>query len=467
MLSVTELLGRFHPLFVHLPIGILVLACVFLWQSLKPKYAYLSPAVNTMLLWGMLSAVASCVTGFMLSQSGDYDAETVGWHQWMGIGVAVISMVFYFFRKKELFARRQWLIAVFLLLSVMITGHFGGSLTHGSDYLTASFTNLSGDSMETMISKPIPDVQEAVVYTDIVQPIFKSKCYSCHGPNKQKGRLRMDQPEWLMKGGKNGEVILARNAAESELIKRLLLPREDDDHMPPKEKPQLTDQQVALLHWWIAGGADFTKKTKELDQPEKLKPALLALQNGVEEKKQAPGIPLNPVDKAEEAAIQQLKDKGVIVLPVAVNSNYLMANFINNDSVSDRDIALLLPVKKQLVWLKLGGTSISDSSLNIISQCSNLTRLQLDHTNITDKGLKRLSALSALQSLNLVGTTVTAEGVMTLKDLKSLQAVYLYQTNVSRLDWSKLQKAFPVTQIDSGGYSIPFIETDTMVVKPK
>lgn len=385
----------------------------------------------------------------------------------MGIGVAVVSIVFYFIRRRELFAKQQWLVAVFLLLFVMITGHFGGSLTHGSDYLTASFTSLSGDSMETMISKPIPNVQEAVVYTDIVQPIFKSKCYSCHGPNKQKGRLRIDQPELLMKGGKNGEVILAGNAAESELIKRLLLPREDDDHMPPKEKPQLTDQQVALLHWWITGGADFIKKTKELDQPEKLKPALLALQNAVEEKKQAPGIPLNPVDKADEAAIQKLKEKGVIVLPVAVNSNYLLANFVNNDSVSDRDIALLLPIKKQLVWLKLGGTSTSDSSMAIIARCINLTRLQLNHTYITDKGLKLLSPLVALQSLNLVGTKVTAEGAMALKDLKSLQTVYLYQTNVSKKDWNILQKAFPHTQIDSGGYSIPFRETDTMVVKPK
>lgn len=241
-----------------------------------------------MLFWGMLSAIGSCITGFLLSQSGEYDAQLVEWHQWMGIGVAVVSIVFYFMRRKKLFARRQWLVGVFLLLFVMITGHFGGSLTHGSDYLTASFSALSGDSIETVIIKPLPNVQEAIVYTDIVQPIFKSKCYSCHGPNKQKGRLRMDQPEWLMKGSKNGEVIVAGNAAESELIKRLLLPREDDDHMPPKEKPQLTDQQVALLHWWIAGGADFTKKTKELDQPDKLQPALLALQTGVEEKSRRP-----------------------------------------------------------------------------------------------------------------------------------------------------------------------------------
>lgn len=122
------------------------------------------------------------------------------------------------------------------------------------------------------------------MYNDIVQPILKRKCYSCHGPNKQKGKLRMDQPALLMKGGKNGEVILAGKAAESELVKRIMLPREDDDHMPPKEKPQLSDQQVSLIHWWILGGADFHKKVKEYDQPEKLKPVLSALQNATEEK---------------------------------------------------------------------------------------------------------------------------------------------------------------------------------------
>lgn len=144
-----------------------------------------------------------------------------------------------------------------------------------------------------------------------------------------------------------------------------------------------------------------------------------------------------------------------------------MANYVNNDSVNSQDIALLLPIKKQLAWLKLGNTSISDSSMAVIAQCSNLTRLQLDHTDITDKGLKLLSPLATLQSLNLVGTNVTVEGVMALKDLKSLQAVYLYQTNVNRKDWNVLQKTFPGVQIDSGGYSIPFMETDTMVVKPK
>ena len=89
----------------------------------------------------------------------------------------------------------------------------------------------------------------------------------------------MDQPELLMKGGKDGAVIKVNDPDKSEMIKRLLLAREEEHHMPPKEKSQLTEKEIALLHWWIAGGASFTRKTKEMDQPEKIKPILISLQN--------------------------------------------------------------------------------------------------------------------------------------------------------------------------------------------
>ena len=127
---------------------------------------------------------------------------------------------------------------------------------------------------------------------------------------------------------------------------------------------------------------------------------------------------------------------------------------------------LLLPLKEQLIWLKSGNTSITDSALQIISQCTNLMRLQLDHTKITDKGLTHLESLQHLRYLNLVGTGVTAKGVMQLKNLKELQSIYLYQTAVAKSDWEYLKKAFPKTLVDPGGYTVPFLVTDTIEVKP-
>jgi len=433
---------------------------LFQLLALKPKYASLHAAISIALFWGMISAVISCISGYLLSQSGDYDEESVDTHKWFAIATASISLIAYLFNRWENeFAK--WVILLMIPL-IIITGHLGGSLTHGSDYLTKGFSKK--DSTVEKEIKPIADVQEANVYADIVQPIFESKCYGCHNKSKKKGKLRLDEPSFILKGGKDGEVIKPGNADESDMMKRLLLPRNDEDHMPPKEKPQLKDNEIALIHWWIATGATFDKKTKDLEQPEKIKPVLLALQKEV--KKVLPDLPQTPVDKADEKAIQKLKDSGIIVFPVARNSNYLTANFVTVDSITYNDIVLLLSIKKQLVWLNLSYKKIQDSLLIPIAQLTNLTRLQLDNTPITNEGLISLQSLINLQYLNLVGTKVTSQGVIQLKSLPKLQAIYLYKTFISSSDWPMLKNNFPKVTLDTGGYQVPTFETDTMIVMP-
>jgi hypothetical protein len=170
--------------------------------------------------------------------------------------------------------------------------------------------------------------------------------------------------------------------------------------------------------------------------------------------------------KANDEAIKKLKDIGAVVDPLAQNTNYLSANFVTVTNPGDKETQLLLPLKEQLIALKLSGASITDSVLLIIAQFKNLMRLQLDHTKITDKGLASLRALENLRYLNLVGTAVTEKGVMQLKELKNLRSIYLYQTDVKKSEWMDLKKAFPKTLIDSGGYTVPFLPTDTIEVKP-
>ena len=147
----------------------------------------------------------------------------------------------------------------------------------------------------------------------LFNPYLKANVIRCHNKSKKKGGLRLDEPSFILKGGKDGEVIKPGNADESDMIKRLLLPRNEEDHMPPKEKPQLKDNEIALIHWWVATGASFDKKTKDLEQTEKIKPVLLALQRAV--KKALPDVPEIPVEAADEKAIQKLKDSGIIFFP--------------------------------------------------------------------------------------------------------------------------------------------------------
>ena len=464
LLTLPDLLGRFHPVLVHLPIGILLLACFFQLLTIKNRFTILQPAIPLMFFWGMIGAVLSCITGYMLSLSGDYDGDLVDTHQWMGIVVAVASMVLYLLYKLSVGENFARIFSIAIIGLVTFTGHLGGSLTHGPDYLTEGL-NSAGE--KGVVMKPIPNIQEAVLYSDIVQPLLQAKCYNCHGANKQKGKLRLDEPEHILKGGKDGKVIEAHKADESEMIERLLLPLSDEDHMPPKEKSQLSPSEISLLHWWISTGADFHKKVKELDQTEKIKPVLLALQSGsADPVKETADVPAEPVAAAKAGDIERLTKAGVIIAPVARNSNYLMVSFVTAANRADSLVKMLDPLNKQIVWLKLDDTNIGDNAMDEIAGLTNLTRLQLARTNITDKGIEKLQSLQQLRSLNLVGTKVTAGGVQGLSNLKALKNFYLYQTNVNSSDWPALQKAFPAVQLDSGGYRVPVLATDTTEVKP-
>jgi mono/diheme cytochrome c family protein/uncharacterized membrane protein len=465
LLSVSDFIGRFHPVFVHLPIGILLLACFFQWLMIKERFAVLQPAIPVTLFWGMISAIASCISGYLLSTTGDYDGQLVSQHQWLGISVAVVSLILYILHKRSVSGRTARIISLVLFLLITITGHLGGSLTHGSTYLTEGLNAGAADKKGAAIP-PIPNIQEAAVYNDMVKPLLEARCYSCHGPNKKKGKLRLDTEEFILKGGEDGKTIIAGDAEASGLIERLLLPQSDDDHMPPKEKPQLTQQEITLLHWWVSNGAHFSKKVKDLQQTEKIKPVLLSLQKGgtPEAENILSDVPEANVKKADEAVIKKLQASGVIVIPVAQNSNYLSVNFVTVTGAVDSLLTLLPSLSKQIVWLKLNHATISDAEMSLIAKLTALTRLQLSNTNITDKGLIKLQTLQLIQSLNLTGTRVTAQGVLQLKGLKNLKYLYLYQTSIGTGDWAALKQSFPTTQLDSGRYTVPTLASDTTVV---
>lgn len=461
-LNITDFVGRFHPVFIHLPIGILLMACFFQILSTRNKFATLTPAVPVLIFWGMISAILSCITGLFLANNGEYEDELVSQHQWLGISVAVISIFYYVIYKKIYRRNIIRAMSLLLILLILLTGHLGGSITHGPDYLTEG---LNGPE-EAVIIKPIPDIQKAAVYHDVVQPLLEARCYNCHSDRKQKGKLRLDKPELILRGGESGKAIVIGKGDESELIERLLLPLNHDDHMPPKGKPQLNSNQVALLEWWISSGADFTKKVNELKQTEKIQPVLSALQSGSTfDEEKISEISADPVSAADTSDINRLKRAGIIVIPVMQGSNYLSVNFVTATGNVDQNIRLLEPLRKQLVWLKLDNSGLTDTSMATISKLNALKRLQLSNNNISDKGLTELQTLKDLRSLNLVGTKITSKGLMPLTKLKNLKNLYIYQTLINSSEWSGLQKVFPSATLDTGNYKLKMLASDTTEVK--
>jgi uncharacterized membrane protein len=446
-----ELVGRLHPLLVHLPIGILLLAILFEWLSVHPSFKILSPALPLIILLGAISTFSSCLTGYLLSQSGDYSGNTISWHQWLAISLSIVSAIYWWAHYKSFSAGFKRALSIFVLMLVSVTGHLGGSLTHGEDYLTENIF------AESVIDFSKINLTKARYYEDLVKPILSQKCYSCHGPSKQKGKLRLDDKAQILKGGKKGVVLVAHKADESELINRLLLPLDEKDHMPPKEKSQLSSIEIGILKEWISSGADFEKSVGELGLIEKLQSIMKAPMEKLA------AVPVEKVEPGDVKKINQLKSWEVVILPVAQQSNFLSINLINTTKL-DSALSLLKNLKKQIVWLKAGNTSIQDNDLKYLSDLHQLTKLNLENTTLTGEGLSHLQSLTNLQYLNVSNTKVTINSIKVLTPLKNLRTLILYQTKLDTTSLDLLHKLFPQTNVEIGGYSVPALPTDTVKV---
>jgi hypothetical protein len=176
--------------------------------------------------------------------------------------------------------------------------------------------------------------------------------------------------------------------------------------------------------------------------------------------------PAEKVEPADENVIRKLKGAGVLILPLAKDNNYLEANFVNADSMTNQLIKMLAPLAKQMIWLSLAGTPVTDSACVTLAKLTQLRKLHLQNTKVTDAGVRQLQALTQLQYLNLMGTAVTTNGLASLRGLKQLQQLYLYQTPIDSAGLAQLRKIFPNTRIDSGSYMVTTLPTDTTEVKP-
>jgi cytochrome c553 len=98
-----------------------------------------------------------------------------------------------------------------------------------------------------------PDARQADFFEKAVRPILADQCVRCHGPDKQKGKLRLDSRAALMAGGASGPAVVPGKPADSLLIKAIHY--HDSPRMPPKGK--LDAEQIAVLTAWIEAGAPW------------------------------------------------------------------------------------------------------------------------------------------------------------------------------------------------------------------
>jgi mono/diheme cytochrome c family protein len=92
-------------------------------------------------------------------------------------------------------------------------------------------------------------------YTEHVQPILQANCYRCHAGFNHRGGLQLGTRAGLMRGGKDGAVIVPGHPEQSLLLQLIRHegPANDPKPMPPKSR--LSDADIATIAEWIRAGA--------------------------------------------------------------------------------------------------------------------------------------------------------------------------------------------------------------------
>ncbi len=264
--KLAQFVGRFHPLIVHLPIGLLVLVPILELAGAFGRGIELRSTAGFVLGLATAGVIAAALDGWLLAWSGGYGGPLVTRHMWSGVALAALCVVASVVRKASPPGRPGYILAYCPLListvALMVwTGHAGGQLSHGESFLTEFMPSRLRSILgvpEPARPKPPPPAKAGAVptlYAARIAPIFARSCASCHNPNKMKGGLRLDSYAQLMLGGDDGSVVDPWYPQYSELIRRVTLPPDDDDYMPSNGKNPLTPDQIRLLERWIGAGA--------------------------------------------------------------------------------------------------------------------------------------------------------------------------------------------------------------------
>jgi hypothetical protein len=238
-------------------------------------------------------------------------------------------------------------------------------------------------------------------YSVRIAPLFDEHCTGCHGPKRQKAKLRLDSYANVVRGGKRGTVIKAGNLHDSELFARLILPASNARAMPPESKPPLTADEVTVVRLWIAAGASGVQPVDQIKgAPKPLEQVKFAAIDAVAVAKAR--APLAAVVR-----ILQSRYPNVIAYESRESADLEVNASPMNSSFGDADITALRPLSDRIVWADLSGTAVTDGSCTVLATMKQLRVLRLMNTKITDATVLALVGLQKLRSLAVFGTEVT------------------------------------------------------------
>jgi Planctomycete cytochrome C/Leucine rich repeat len=504
-------LGRFHVLIVHLPLGILTLAVALEILVRFRPFRVLEDALAPAWIAGAVSALATVALGLMHATEDSFaDIPAVDAHGWAGISLAAATCLIAILRMRlhplpaaesragpermgarlyrvvqpafapgaavDLAYHKLRGIAVAAVLFLMLlTGHLGGTLTHGDTYLLqyapGAVRVLAGLPADAGPRPKPADVASADIYLDVVQPALDRRCLVCHNGAKKSGGLSMASYETLMKGGSKGAVITAGNVSASDLFRRVNLAPGRSDFMPKDGKTPLNKNEIAAIGWWISQGAPKSVTVGELKPTAEASAAIAAMigtaaAEGEEETPNPLGPdeePLPQVAEADAATVAKVVAEGFTVRKVAMGSNLVDVDYISANAVTPAIINDLARFGPNILRLNLRHAGVTDAEIKTIAGFSNLRRLRLEENAITDAAAEDIAGLKDLTYLNLTNTKVTDAGFAQISTLPKLSRVYIWQTDVTPAAIDKVKALCKDVTIYAGltGKDVP-VETKIM-----
>lgn len=438
--------GRLHPLILHFPIVLIILAFLF---ELAGRYSSLRTGENTVMVLLIAAAISSFVSvaaGFFLFASGEYSGSLMDRHFWAGAitGAAIFFTLglFYIYRNTSRYYPLYLGALIVSNLAVAYASHLGGSITHGQNYLTEHLQFVM-HSFDNKAQKP---ESEMLVFDDMLAPVFEAKCMSCHNEQRAKGDFLMRTYADVLKGGESGQPSVTPGVpAKSELYRRVVLPEGHADRMPPEGKTPLTFAEVALLKFWIESGAADSLRATDVSAVDTMKQVVQGLLPELAKYRRRLEIEKVKL-KTLESELKEVAQKLNITIRhdslsegnyFTIGMNFPPAPFTNDQ------FRELSPYFEVFSKVSLTSSGIDDAGLYYIGQMTNLRELYLQKTKLDGSGIVYLQNLPKLEILNLSFTKVDDKAALDLLGVPNLREVYLYRTNTSMQVIEALRKYKP------------------------
>lgn len=437
VLDVSSFFGRLHPLLVHLPIGFLILSILIETYSNLFKNKINNRIISFSWFLSFISSAFSALFGWLLAETGLYIEENLSLHKLFGfilVGMCFLAWIIRLSFFKDFIPKKFKSFSNFAIIIILfITGHNGGNITHGENYLfeyaPEEIKNRFVED-ENLLAEISISLDSIELYSNIIEPILIKKCISCHNNEIKRGDLDLSSLPLLTKGGNAGSPIDKINPRNSLIFKRIRLPVDNIKFMPP-DGPIVSYDEINTILWWIKNSDKSSDVLSSIKIPDEIKISLNKIYNiDFSDKQWFEKITVQELDESKLLNI----DKSIFQVKfISSNRKFLSVKYLKNN-LSEVEFNQLQIIKDHIAYLFIKESNLSDKSLLNFLNLKNLVSLDIQKNSISDEGIKTLQKLENLEILNLYGTKISKNSLEIIESFKNLKRVYVWDTKISKKD---------------------------------